>query len=81
MSNLKKKRSDRPMVAYRPLMIAALVAGGVMQPLLRPVLAAGVPAGTTISNTATATYTDDNNKSYDATSNTVQRSSPLVLLM
>jgi hypothetical protein len=72
MSNLKKKRSDRPMVAYRPLMIAALVAGGVMQPLLRPVLAAGVAAGTTISNTATATYTDDNNNPYDATSNTVQ---------
>jgi hypothetical protein len=72
MSNLKKKRSDRPMVAYRPLMIAALVAGGVMQPLLRPVLAAGVLAGTTISNTATATYSDDNNNLFDATSNTVQ---------
>jgi hypothetical protein len=72
MSNLKKKRNDRPMAAYRPLMIAALVAGGVMQPLLRPVLAAGVAAGTTISNTATATYTDDNNNPFDATSNTVQ---------
>jgi hypothetical protein len=72
MSNLKKKRSDCPMVAYRPLMIAALVAGGVMQPLLRPVLAAGVAAGTTISNTATATYSDDNNNPFNATSNTVQ---------
>jgi hypothetical protein len=72
MSNLKKKRTDRPMVAYRPLMIAALVAGGVMQPLLRPVLAAGVAAGTTISNTATATYSDDNDNPFNATSNTVQ---------
>jgi hypothetical protein len=72
MSSLKKKRSDRPVVAYRPLMIAALVAGGVMQPLLRPVLAAGVAAGTTISNTATATYSDDNNNPFNATSNTVQ---------
>jgi hypothetical protein len=72
MSNLKKKRNDRPIEAYRPLMIAALVAGGVLQPLLRPVLAAGVAAGTTISNTATATYTDDNANPFAATSNTVQ---------
>jgi hypothetical protein len=72
MSSLKKKRSDRPVVAYRPLLITALVAGGVMQPLLRPVLAAGVAAGTTISNTATATYSDDNNNPFNATSNTVQ---------
>jgi hypothetical protein len=72
MSNLKKKRNDRPIAAYRPLMIAALVAGGVLQPLLRPVFAAGVAAGTTISNTATATYSDDNNNPFNATSNTVQ---------
>lgn len=72
MSNFKKKRNDRPIAAYRPLMIAALVAGGVLQPLLRPVLAAGVAAGTTISNTAAATYTDDNNNPFNATSNTVQ---------
>jgi hypothetical protein len=72
MSNFKKKRNDRPIAAYRPLMIAALVAGGVLQPLLRPVFAAGVAAGTTISNTAAATYTDDNANPFDATSNTVQ---------
>jgi hypothetical protein len=70
MSNLKKKQNGRHAVAYRPLMIAALVAGGIMQPLLRPAFAAGVTAGSTISNTATATYTDGVNP-FDSTSNTV----------
>jgi hypothetical protein len=72
MSNLKKKPSDRPIAAYRPLMIAALVASGILQPLL-PVLAAGTTAGNTISNTATATYTDDTGTTtFNATSNTVK---------
>ena len=55
---------------YRPLAIAALISAGILQPLL-PVLAAGTAAGQGISNTATATYTDDNNNPFNATSNTV----------
>jgi hypothetical protein len=70
MSNLKKKRSDRNSSGYRPLMIAALVASGILQPLL-PVLAAGTAAATGISNTATATYKDDAGTDFNATSNTV----------
>ena len=71
MSNLKKKRNDRTSVGYRPLAIAALVASGILQPLL-PVLAAGTAADTNISNTATAQYKDDAGTTFDATSNTVQ---------
>ncbi len=73
MSNLKKKRNDRSSAGYRPLMIAALVASGILQPLL-PVLAAGTAAGQNISNTATATYDDDDvtTPTFNATSNTVQ---------
>jgi hypothetical protein len=71
MSNLKKKRNDRPIAAYRPLMIAALVASGILQPLL-PVLAVGTAADIGISNTATAQYKDDAGTTFDATSNTVQ---------
>ncbi len=70
MSNLKKKRNDRNSPGYRPLMIAALVASGILQPLL-PVLAAGTAAATGISNTATATYKDDAGTDFNATSNTV----------
>lgn len=71
MSNLKKKRNDRTSAGYRPLAIAALVASGILQPLL-PVLAAGTAADTDISNTATATYADDAGTTFNATSNTVQ---------
>jgi hypothetical protein len=71
MSNLKKKRNDRTSAGYRPLAIAALVASGILQPLL-PVLAAGTAANTNISNTATATYADDAGTTFNATSNTVQ---------
>jgi hypothetical protein len=72
MSNLKKKRNDRSSAGYRPLAIAALVASGILQPLL-PVLAAGTNAGDTITNTATATYTDDTGTTtFNATSNTVK---------
>ncbi len=69
MSTLRpsQKRSKR---LYRPLMIAALVGSGILQPLL-PVLALGTDANTSISNTATATYADDNGTTFNATSNTV----------
>jgi hypothetical protein len=56
---------------YRPLAIAAMMAGGLTQPLL-PVLAVGTTAGVSISNTATATYRDAlGGTIIDATSNTV----------
>jgi hypothetical protein len=57
---------------YRQLVIAALVSAGILQPLL-PVLAAGTAAGTPISNTATATYDDNdpNTPAFNSTSNTV----------
>jgi hypothetical protein len=71
MSNLKKKRNHRPMVAYRPLAIAALLASGTFQ-IIAPALAAG---GLDITNKATATYNDGTPASiltpYNATSNTV----------
>ncbi len=58
---------------YRPLAIATMIASGLLQPML-PILAAGTPAGTNISNTATATYKDDplSTDTIDATSNTVE---------
>lgn len=57
----------------KQIAIIALVSTGILQPLL-PVLAAGTAAGTSISNTATATYDDDNNPNngiFNSTSNTV----------
>lgn len=54
-----------------PLTIAALLASGLVQPLL-PVFAAGTTAGQQISNTATATYSETSGgPTIDATSNTV----------
>jgi len=59
------------------LVLAALVTGGLTGTLLvgdaLPADAAGTAAGTAISNTATATYTDPNNPgtTLNATSNTV----------
>jgi hypothetical protein len=71
MSNLKKKCNDRPVVAYRPLAIAVLIAGSTFQ-IIAPALAAG---GLDITNKATATYNDGTPASiatpYNATSNTV----------
>jgi hypothetical protein len=55
---------------YRPLAIAALMSAGILQPLL-PVFAAGTSAGSVISNTATASYTDPNGQVLNATSNQV----------
>lgn len=56
-----------------PAAIAALLAGGLFQPLF-PAFAAGTDAGEQISNTATATYSDEPNSTdppINATSNTV----------
>ena len=57
---------------FRPLISSALIMSGVCQ-LVLPVLANGTTAGTSISNTATATYEDTNNPgiTINATSNTV----------
>lgn len=59
-------------VLYRQLLAMTLAASGLV-PLALPVLAAGTVAGTSISNTANATYEDPNNPgtTIDATSNTV----------
>jgi hypothetical protein len=54
----------------RPLLVVALLLGGCIS-LIRPVLADGTRPGTTFRNTAGATFTDDTNTRYDATSNTV----------
>jgi len=63
-------KSPRPPRKVGPLAIAALLAGGLLQPIL-PAFAAGTEAGETISNTATATYNDGNGTEIEATSNTV----------
>ena len=57
---------------FRSLIAAALLTGGVFQ-FVAPALADGTAAGTSISNTATATYEDPNNPgtTINATSNTV----------
>ncbi|MGB3298200.1 MAG: hypothetical protein WBA76_08010, partial [Phormidesmis sp.] len=57
--------------AHKPLLAAALAVAGVFN-MVSAVLAEGTAAGTDISNTATATYTDgDPANSFTATSNTV----------
>lgn len=57
---------------FRQLIATSLLIGGAFQ-LAAPVLAAGTPAGTGISNTATATYEDANTPGtqINATSNSV----------
>ncbi|MBW4622810.1 MAG: hypothetical protein KME17_26060 [Cyanosarcina radialis HA8281-LM2] len=55
---------------YKPLVAAALIVGGTLQ-LAAPALADGTAAGTTISNTATATYDDPDGNTINATSNKV----------
>jgi hypothetical protein len=56
----------------RPLVASMLIGSGLLQ-LVAPVLAEGTTAGTTISNTATASYEDpsDPNKPLNTISNTV----------
>jgi hypothetical protein len=56
--------------AYKPLLAAALAVAGAFN-MVSAVLAAGTAAGTDISNTATATYSDGNGNPFNATSNTV----------
>lgn len=51
-----------------PVLLAATVC---VAAAISPVLAAGTPAGTVISNTASATYTDANGNALSAVSNTV----------
>lgn len=57
---------------YRSLVATVLLANGIFQ-LVAPVLAEGTTAGTSISNTATATYEDPNSPGtpINTTSNTV----------
>ncbi len=56
---------------YSPLIGAALAAASLFQFSL-PAFAAGTSAGTGLVNRATATYEDQNNNSYDTTSNRVR---------
>jgi hypothetical protein len=67
-------KSDKSFSQYsRPLIASLLIGGGLLQ-LAAPVLAEGTPAGTTISNTATASYEDpsDPTKPLNTVSNTVE---------
>lgn len=70
-------KNARKIQTYKPLIAASLLVGGAFQ-LAAPVLAApvspvstGTAAGTTISNTATATYEDEEGTTIDGTSNKV----------
>lgn len=56
---------------FRSLLATTLLINGTFQ-LAAPVLADGTPAGTSISNTATATYDDGNGQAITTQSNTVQ---------
>ncbi len=66
-----RSASKRKFNSYlRPLVASAMVAGGLTQ-LAAPIYAAGIAAGTDISNTATATYEDPSGAVSNTTSNTV----------
>jgi len=69
VSKIKKYPKRRH---YHSLVAAALLTGGIFQ-FIAPVLADGTAAGTSINNTATATYQDPNNPgtTINATSNQV----------
>ena len=69
MARTQKQKSPRRQ-AYKPLIAAAFAVAGFFH-MVGAVVAAGTPAGETISNTATATYDDGNGTSINATSNTV----------
>jgi hypothetical protein len=71
IKNMKQIRS-KTNYYYRLLVSSALITGGLFQ-LALPVFAAGTAAGTTINNTATATYEDPSTPGtpINATSNTV----------
>jgi hypothetical protein len=66
----KKPKPNKNKIFSRPLVLATLMAGGILQPYL-PALAGGTVPGT-ISNTATAEYTNDLDQPFAATSNTVE---------
>ncbi len=68
---VKTKQNKLTRQAHKPLLASALAVAGVFN-MVGVVLAEGTEAGTTISNTATATYDDGNGNSFDATSNTVE---------
>lgn len=55
---------------FRQLLVTTLLIGGTFN-LISPVMAAGTKPGTSISNTATATYEDPTGTKLEATSNTV----------
>ncbi|WGV25426.1 beta strand repeat-containing protein [Halotia branconii] len=68
----QNKSVNKQRQRYQSLIATALLTGSLFQ-FLAPVLAEGTTAGTSISNTATATYEDPNNPgtTINATSNTV----------
>lgn len=68
-TNGQKKLKGRGF--FRPLLVTALAVSSSFN-MISAVLAEGTTAGTTISNTATATYTDPDNKILNTTSNTVE---------
>jgi hypothetical protein len=73
MSNTLVKSNKNFSQYSRPLIASMLISGGFLQ-LAAPVLADGTPAGTNISNTATASYEDptDSTKPLNTVSNTVE---------
>ena len=68
MSKIKQKKIRWH--SRKPLLATALTVAGVLS-TVSAVVAEGTPAGTPITNTATATYNDGNGTSINATSNTV----------
>lgn len=72
MAKTKKQTTSR-LQAYKPLWAAALAVAGIFN-MVGVAIAEGTPAGTTISNTATATYDDGdaNTPLVNTVSNTVE---------
>ncbi|MEO1392836.1 MAG: hypothetical protein AAFV90_07985 [Cyanobacteria bacterium J06634_5] len=69
MAKTEKQKTVRWQV-QRPLLAVVLAAAGIFN-MASAVFAAGTAADTPIRNTATATYEDDNNNPFNATSNEV----------
>ncbi|NJN23567.1 MAG: hypothetical protein HC810_03150 [Acaryochloridaceae cyanobacterium RL_2_7] len=69
MTSPKSNRKVKKNLLLQPIALAALMTGGILQPFMMPAFAA--TAGTTISNTATAEYEDDDGNSFETESNTV----------
>ena len=68
MSKIKLQKAG--FHSRKPLLATALTIAGVLS-TMSAVVAEGTPAGTAITNTATATYDDGNGTNINATSNTV----------